>query len=39
MQLEQLEQGLFRGESEHLGLPQVYGAKLSVNPYLQLAIQ
>ncbi|GAM72292.1 acyl-CoA thioesterase II [Vibrio sp. JCM 19236] len=28
MQLEQLEQGLFRGESEHLGLPQVYGGQV-----------
>ncbi len=28
LQLEQLEQGLFRGESEHLGLPQVYGGQV-----------
>jgi acyl-CoA thioesterase-2 len=26
--LEQLEQGLFRGQSEHLGLPQVYGGQV-----------
>ncbi|GEA52991.1 acyl-CoA thioesterase II [Vibrio inusitatus NBRC 102082] len=28
LQLEQLELGLFRGESEHLGLPQVYGGQV-----------
>jgi acyl-CoA thioesterase-2 len=28
LQLEQLEQGLFRGQSEHLGLPQVYGGQV-----------
>jgi len=28
LQLEQLEQGLFRGQSEHLGLPQVYGGQI-----------
>lgn len=25
LQLEKLEEGLFRGQSENLGLPQVYG--------------
>lgn len=28
LHLEQLEQGLFRGQSEHLGLPQVYGGQV-----------
>ncbi|MGF1765039.1 acyl-CoA thioesterase II [Aliivibrio kagoshimensis] len=28
LQLETLEQGLFRGQSEHLGLPQVYGGQV-----------
>ncbi|EAS40660.1 acyl-CoA thioesterase II [Photobacterium profundum] len=28
LQLERLEQGLFRGQSEHLGLPQVYGGQV-----------
>lgn len=28
LQLEQLDLGLFRGESEHLGLPQVYGGQV-----------
>lgn len=28
LKLEQLEQGLFRGQSEHLGLPQVYGGQV-----------
>lgn len=28
LQLERLEQGLFRGESEHIGLPQVYGGQV-----------
>ena len=28
LQLEQLEQGLFRGQSENLGLPQVYGGQV-----------
>ncbi|PJC87571.1 acyl-CoA thioesterase II [Vibrio sp. HA2012] len=28
LQLEKLEQGLFRGQSEHLGLPQVYGGQV-----------
>ncbi|MCJ2375577.1 acyl-CoA thioesterase II [Vibrio sp. ZSDZ34] len=28
LQLEPLEQGLFRGQSEHLGLPQVYGGQV-----------
>ncbi|OBT14015.1 acyl-CoA thioesterase II [Vibrio sp. UCD-FRSSP16_10] len=28
LQLERLELGLFRGESEHLGLPQVYGGQV-----------
>lgn len=28
LNLEQLEQGLFRGQSEHLGLPQVYGGQV-----------
>jgi acyl-CoA thioesterase II len=28
LQLEQLEQGLFRGQSEHIGLPQVYGGQV-----------
>ncbi|CAH0525296.1 acyl-CoA thioesterase II [Vibrio hippocampi] len=28
LQLEQLEQGLFRGQSEDLGLPQVYGGQV-----------
>ncbi|KLV05347.1 MULTISPECIES: acyl-CoA thioesterase II [Photobacterium] len=28
LQLEQIEQGLFRGQSEHLGLPQVYGGQV-----------
>lgn len=28
LQLEQLEQGLFRGMSEHIGLPQVYGGQV-----------
>ncbi len=28
LQLEQLEEGLFRGQSENLGLPQVYGGQV-----------
>ncbi|UTM58160.1 acyl-CoA thioesterase II [Photobacterium sp. CCB-ST2H9] len=28
LHLEQLEQGLFRGQSQHLGLPQVYGGQV-----------
>ncbi|GAB7219650.1 acyl-CoA thioesterase II [Vibrio comitans] len=28
LQLEQLDLGLFRGDSEHLGLPQVYGGQV-----------
>ncbi len=28
LQLESLEKGLFRGQSEHLGLPQVYGGQV-----------
>lgn len=28
LQLEPLEKGLFRGQSEHLGLPQVYGGQV-----------
>ncbi|MGF1758398.1 acyl-CoA thioesterase II [Photobacterium sagamiensis] len=28
LHLERLEQGLFRGQSEHLGLPQVYGGQV-----------
>ncbi len=28
LQLEKLEEGLFRGQSENLGLPQVYGGKV-----------
>ncbi|MDG3088582.1 acyl-CoA thioesterase II [Vibrio hannami] len=28
LKLEQLEKGLFRGQSEHLGLPQVYGGQV-----------
>ncbi|MGF1724243.1 acyl-CoA thioesterase II [Photobacterium nomapromontoriensis] len=28
LDLEQLDQGLFRGQSEHLGLPQVYGGQV-----------
>lgn len=28
LDLEQLEQGVFRGQSEHLGLPQVYGGQV-----------
>lgn len=28
LQLEKLEEGLFRGQSEHLGLPQVYGGQV-----------
>ena len=28
LQLEKLEQGLFRGQSENLGLPQVYGGQV-----------
>ena len=28
LQLEKLEEGLFRGQSENLGLPQVYGGQV-----------
>ncbi len=28
LQLEKLEEGLYRGESENLGLPQVYGGQV-----------
>ncbi|WP_260259306.1 acyl-CoA thioesterase II [Vibrio intestinalis] len=28
LQLEKLEEGLYRGQSEHLGLPQVYGGQV-----------
>ncbi len=28
LQLERLEKGLFRGQSENLGLPQVYGGQV-----------
>ncbi|MCL9776099.1 acyl-CoA thioesterase II [Vibrio methylphosphonaticus] len=28
LQLEKLEEGLFRGQSQHLGLPQVYGGQV-----------
>ncbi len=34
LQLEKLEEGLFRGQSENLGLPQVYGTRLLDRHYL-----
>lgn len=35
LELEKIEEGIYRGQSEDLGLPQVFGGKLLVKPCTQ----